>query len=163
MRRVNGLAGCAQAVMQAAEEMREASAGTVSSASASAETGFEHERVAAHLEAAAAALEASTVAVETCAATASRLRELATEVRAADSAPKSASGSPAPVDLESLERTLTVHEACSRPDRAGWKNCSSGPKEHAARTGAIAAGWGCSVAPGGAQFVQTLLTPQPSV
>jgi hypothetical protein len=110
MRRVNGLAWCAQAVMQAAEEMREASAGTVSSASASAETGFEHERVAAHLEAAAAVLEASIVAADVCAATASRLRELATEVRSVDSAPKPASKSSAHVDLESLERTLTVYE-----------------------------------------------------
>ena len=45
MRRINGLAWCAQAVMHAAEEMREASAGTVSVASGSAETGFEHERL----------------------------------------------------------------------------------------------------------------------
>src|SRR5215472_17779247 len=53
MRKINGLAWCAQAVMEAAEEMREASAGTGSAATAPAETGFEHERVAAHLEATA--------------------------------------------------------------------------------------------------------------
>ena len=51
MRRVNGLAWCAQAVMEASEELREASAGTAQpSAAAQAETGFEHERVASHLE-----------------------------------------------------------------------------------------------------------------
>ena len=129
MRRINGLAWCAQAVMQAAEEMREASAGTVSSASASAETGFEHERVADHLEAAAVALEASIVAAETCAATASRLRELATELRTA------ASKSPAHVDLESLERTLTVFEEklFATLTAAAPEELLVGLKEHAAR------------------------------
>src|ERR1700740_1178918 len=75
MRRVNGLAWCAQAVMEAAEEMRAASVGSTPSPATSNETGFEHERVAAHLEAAAAALDASTIAHEACAATAARLRE----------------------------------------------------------------------------------------
>ncbi len=67
MRRVNGLAWCAQAVMEAAEEMREASAGTAAPASDGRESGFEHERVAAHLDAAADALDAATVAPEACA------------------------------------------------------------------------------------------------
>ena len=40
MRRVNGLAWCAQAVMEAAEELREASAGTLPASDAQAETGF---------------------------------------------------------------------------------------------------------------------------
>ena len=84
MRRINGLAWCAQAVMEAAEELREAAAGTAAATStATDETGFEHERVAAHLEAAATALDAATIAHEACAATAMRLRELAAEVRAA--------------------------------------------------------------------------------
>ena len=61
MRRINGLAWCAQAVMEAAEELREAAAGTAPAATAVArESGFEQERVAAHLEAAAAALDAAT-------------------------------------------------------------------------------------------------------
>ena len=47
MQRVNGLAWCAQAVMQAAMEMSEASVGSASAGSAStsvatAESGFEH-------------------------------------------------------------------------------------------------------------------------
>jgi hypothetical protein len=78
MRRINGLAWCAQAVMVAAEELREASAGTAPAAtSAERESGFEQEHVATHLEAAAAALDTATVAPEACAATAARLRELA--------------------------------------------------------------------------------------
>ena len=62
MRRVNGLAWCAQAVMEAAEELREAAAGTAPATSAARDSGFEHERVAAHLEAAAIALDAAQVA-----------------------------------------------------------------------------------------------------
>ena len=57
MRRINGLAWCAQAVMEAAEELREASAGTArEETSGERESGFEQARVAAHLESAAAAL-----------------------------------------------------------------------------------------------------------
>ena len=100
MRRINGLAWCAQAVMVAAEELREASAGTAPSM-INRESGFERERVAAHLDAAAAALDASTVAPEACAQTAARLRELG--------AAYGSQGSATP-DLESLERILTVLE-----------------------------------------------------
>jgi hypothetical protein len=102
MRRINGLAWCAQAVMVAAEELREASAGTAPSAtSAERESGFEQERVAAHLEAAATALDAAAVAPEACAATAARLRELAGTAQGIEGQK---------LDLESLERTLTVLE-----------------------------------------------------
>jgi hypothetical protein len=105
MRRVNGLAWCAQAVMEAAEELREAAAGTASAASATPrESGFEQERVAAHLEAAAIALDAATVAPEACAATAARLRALAAEARGVET------DSAAAHDLEVLERTLTILE-----------------------------------------------------
>ncbi len=109
MRRINGLAWCTQAVMEAAEELREASAGAGNAPAAASSTGFEHERVAAHLEAAAAALDVSTVAAEVCAATAVRLRELAAEVSAphADGAPREGAEV---LDLESLERRLTVIE-----------------------------------------------------
>src|SRR5580698_3616386 len=83
MRKINGLAWCAQAVMEAAEELREAAAGTATPKvdSEPRESGFEHERVAAHLEAAAAALDAATTAHEACMATANRLRALAAAVR----------------------------------------------------------------------------------
>jgi hypothetical protein len=102
MRRINGLAWCAQAVMVAAEELREASAGTAPSATGTErESGFERERVAAHLEAAATVLDAAKVAPEACTATAVRLRELAGEARGSEGQK---------LDLESLERTLTVLE-----------------------------------------------------
>ena len=103
MRRINGLAWCAQAVMVAAEELREASAGTApaDTAGVERESGFEQERVAAHLEAAAAALDTATVAPEACAATAARLRELADAAHGIEGQK---------LDLESLERTLTVLE-----------------------------------------------------
>ena len=68
--RVNGLAWCAQAVMQAAVEMNEASTGSAPGAAVERESGFEHERVAAHLTGAADALNTATVAPEACRATA---------------------------------------------------------------------------------------------
>lgn len=104
MRRVNGLAWCAQAVMEAAEQLREASAGSASDAAEHQprDSGFEHERVAAHLESAANALVNSAIAPQACATTAVRLRALAAEVRS------TAAG--AAHDLEALDRTLTVLE-----------------------------------------------------
>jgi len=132
MRRINGLAWCAQTVMQAAEEMSEAAAGTAPSAAPARESGFEHQRVAAHLEAAAAALESAAAAPEACAATAVRLREMAAEVRAAEKpdAPKSAA-----VDLESLERSLTVLEEklFASLTAAAPEQLLVALKEHAAR------------------------------
>jgi hypothetical protein len=117
MRRINGLAWCAQAVMEAAVELREAAAGTAPAATNGArESGFEQERVAAHLEAAAVAMDAATVAPEACAATAVRLRELAAEMRAAaadDAGDRDSAtdrNNAAARDLEALERTLTVLE-----------------------------------------------------
>jgi hypothetical protein len=101
MRRINGLAWCAQAVMDAAMELSEASAGTATTAAS--ESGFEHERITVHLESAAVALDAATVAPEPCTATALRLREIAAELHAA-------SATDAHVDLEALERSLTVLE-----------------------------------------------------
>jgi hypothetical protein len=129
MRRINGLAWCAQAVMEATEEMREASAGSGAPATAPADMGFEHERVAAHLEATAAALDPTTVAPDVCAATATRLRELAAEVRAGDPVKAGA------VDLESLERTLTVFEEklFAALTAAAPEELLVGLKEHAAR------------------------------
>ena len=129
MRRVNGLAWCAQAVMQAAEELHEAAAGTANPAKESRESGFEQERVATHIEAAAAALDAATVAPEACCATATRLRELAAEMHTAD--PESAAAH----DLEALERTLTVLEEklFAALKAAAPEDLMVGLKEHAAR------------------------------
>jgi hypothetical protein len=129
MRRINGLAWCAQAVMEAAVELKEASAGTGSTTTPANESGFEHERIAAHLETAAVALDASIVAPEPCAATAVRLRELASDVRAAN-----AEGA-AHVDLEALERSLTVLEEklFAALTAAAPEELLVGLKEHAAR------------------------------
>jgi len=129
MRRVNGLAWCAQAVMQAAEELREAAAGTASATANAPDSGFEHERVAAHLEAAAGALDTAQVAHQACTATASRLRELAAEVRTTN--PEN----PASRDLEALERTLTVLEEklFTALHAAAPEELLVGLKAHAAR------------------------------
>jgi hypothetical protein len=102
-RKVNGLAWCAQSVMEAVEQAREASIGAVSAAgSEAAESGFETERVGRYLEANAVIVEraklsapADAVAVEVAA----RLRALALGLIAD------------PVmSLEELDRTLTVLE-----------------------------------------------------
>jgi len=125
MRRVNGLAWCAQAVMEAAVELNEAATGAASTAAAAQDSGFEHERVAAHLEAAATALDAAAVAREACATTAVRLRELAAEVRASSTG----------TDLEALERSLTVLEEklFASLTAAAPEELLTGLKEHAAR------------------------------
>jgi hypothetical protein len=129
MRRINGLAWCAQAVMEAAEDLREAAAGTATTATEARESGFEHARVAAHLESAAAALDAAAVAHEACSATAVRLRELAAEVRA------ESQESAAAHDLETLERTLTVLEEklFAALTAAAPEELLVALKEHAAR------------------------------
>ena len=129
MRRVNGLAWCAQAVIQAAEEMKEATAGSSPTTDYAPDTGFEHDRVAAHLEATADALQPATIAPDVCAATAVRLRELAAEVRTAK--PGAAGG----IDLETLERTLTVIEEklYAALTAAAPEQLLVALKEHAAR------------------------------
>ena len=103
-RKINGLAWCAQAVMQSAEEMVEASTGIApATVRESRESGFESERVASYLERNAQALEGATLpgadADALRATTARRLRKLAASMR-----------SDAPVALDDLDRTLTVLE-----------------------------------------------------
>jgi hypothetical protein len=129
MQRINGLAWCAQAVMQAAVELNEASTGSASAPTTAQESGFEHERVAAHLTAAAEALDAATVAPEACRATAGRLRELAADVIASGGEKGKA------VELEALERSLTVLEEklFATLTAAAPEELLVGLKEHAAR------------------------------
>ncbi|HEY2469353.1 MAG TPA: hypothetical protein VGI45_16150 [Terracidiphilus sp.] len=129
MRRVNGLAWCAQAVLEAAEELRQASAGSATSPASSDETGFEHERVASHLEAAAIALGASQIAQEACAATAARLRQLAAEARGGKSDTTIAR------EMEAFERVLTVLEEklFASLTAAAPEDLLVALKEHAAR------------------------------
>ena len=103
-RKVNGLAWCSQAVMQAVEDMAEAATGAVKTTQQeTVESGFETERVARFLEENAKAIEgadsgqtsASPVLVETT----RRLRELAEAMRGTAAMP-----------LDELDRTLTVLE-----------------------------------------------------
>jgi hypothetical protein len=110
LRKVNGLAWCAQAVMQSAEELVEASTGIAPATTREPrESGFESERVASFLDENAAALQAaansraphlaSEMWASTASTTAARLRELAASMR-----------EPTPPALDDLDRTLTVLE-----------------------------------------------------
>lgn len=104
LRKVNGLAWCAQAVMHSAEEMVEASTGVAPTTTREPrESGFESERVAAYLDRNALALEAAMLSDASADAlritAAKRLRELALSMR-----------SDTPVPLDDLDRTLTVLE-----------------------------------------------------
>ncbi len=87
VRRINGLAWCAQEVLAAMEDMREAAVGAAPARPGPAEQGFEQERIAAHLNAAAEQLAAFPELAE-------RLRSLAAEK----------------LPLEELEQSLTVLE-----------------------------------------------------
>jgi len=102
-RKVNGLAWCAQSVMEAVEQAMEAAVGAAPNQdAASTDSGFENERVARYLETNAASLEAAQVkppADTILAETAARLRALASGTRLETSA-----------SLEDLDRTLTVLE-----------------------------------------------------
>jgi hypothetical protein len=101
VRRVNGLAYCAQEVISAVEDMQEAAVGAAaaptSPADQAANLGFEQERIAAHLEAAARQLRAAPQG-GSVAEIADRLQALAGEVRG--KLPH----------LEELEQSLTVLE-----------------------------------------------------
>jgi len=92
VRRVNGLAYCAQEVLSAMEDMREAAVGAAPARPGPAEQGFEQERISAHLEAAAQQLGAGFGEI------AGRLQTLANETRSR------------PPQLEELEQSLTVLE-----------------------------------------------------
>ena len=108
VRKVNGLAWCAQAVMEAAQRAAEASLAAPAQTSADrAETGFETARITSFLLANAEQLSgarlsspAGTIAAE-CAA---RLRELAAELETPHHP------GTAPPSLEELDRTLSVLE-----------------------------------------------------
>jgi hypothetical protein len=104
-RKVNGLAWCAQGVMEAAEQLREAATGTVTDQPASQHnSGFEHERIARHLTECAGQLAAAhdlpTEAQPLVSQTMARLHELAQQLT-----PQSNHL------LEDLERTLHTLES----------------------------------------------------
>ncbi len=100
-RRINGLGWCAQAVMEAAEQMREAAVGSAPPEAAAA-TGFEGERIAAYLESCRAALPVPETLPEGARPllreTAARLEELAAAARGE------------PPAVEALEATLRALE-----------------------------------------------------
>jgi hypothetical protein len=102
VRRINGLVYCAQEVMVAVEDMKEASVGADAwKPREQANTGFEPERIAAHLEGCAALIDKAglTGLVEQVGCPmAEGLRTLAGEVRATKPS------------LEALERRLAVME-----------------------------------------------------
>jgi hypothetical protein len=98
LRKVNGLAWCAQSVMRATEEMHEAAiGGAPAPGKQQQQSGFEYERIAAYLSANASALEAANLPEVTGIAT--RLRAMAAEILETRTA-----------DNESLETTLTALE-----------------------------------------------------
>ena len=104
--KVNSLAYCAQAVLTAAEDMKEAAVGTAKPESL-APRGFQASEIAGFLRRNADALEAAKLPATTgisCRSvareTAHNLREMATALEAAASLPR----------LEDLERRLTVAE-----------------------------------------------------
>jgi hypothetical protein len=94
VRRVNGLAYCAQEVISAMESMQEAAIGAAPAKPATADQGFEQDRIAAHLEAAATRLRTAPSFAEI----ADRLQALAHDARS--KLPR----------LEELEQSLTVLE-----------------------------------------------------
>jgi hypothetical protein len=102
LRKVNGLAWCAQAVMTAAEEMVEAATGAASQRDVAAvPSGFENERIAVYLKRNADAVAAASerTSNQGLAPIATRLRELAAGMNDPDVMP-----------LEDLDRILTVLE-----------------------------------------------------
>ena len=106
MRRVNGLAWCSQAVMEAAEELREASAGTAEPIDRALRRNGIRARARGNAsgDCCRRALMLQRIAHDACAATAARLRELAAEARAAKIATTAAH------EMETFERVLTVLE-----------------------------------------------------
>ena len=104
VRKVNGLAWCAQSVMEAVEAMHDAQVGAEAAGGIreAVESGFEAERVARYLEELAMRVGAVTLpepARELGAEVARRLQEFATEVRTGQGE-----------TLEELDRRLTVLE-----------------------------------------------------
>jgi hypothetical protein len=109
-RQVNGLAWCAQAVLEAVEQSRDAAIGAAPADSAPRESGFEADRIRRYLERNAAALATAaakllTPAAQAATETATRLRELAATLSSPTDNLQPATG-----NLEDTDRTLTVLE-----------------------------------------------------
>lgn len=102
-RRINGLAWCAQEVMTAVEEMKEAATGATDrkSRADAMERGFEPDRIAGHLESCVRQLESSPAA-DALGTISGRLGELARGVRAAKPGIN--------LDIERIEADLAMME-----------------------------------------------------
>jgi hypothetical protein len=121
-RKVNGLAWCAQAVLEAVEQAKEAAIGAAPAQPAEArESGFEAARIRRYLERNAAVLDAAATTLPTpaniaAAEAATRLRQLATSLpllssrSAAEGYASPSNLEPRTSNLELLDRTLTVLE-----------------------------------------------------
>ena len=105
-RKVNGLAWCAQAVIEATEQSREAAIGAAPSSTEPRESGFESARIARYLERNAGLLEAAAtkLTLPALAETAARLRNLAASL----SSPSDLE--PRTLNLEDTDRTLSILE-----------------------------------------------------
>ncbi|MDE1176584.1 MAG: hypothetical protein PW789_08240 [Edaphobacter sp.] len=104
-RKINGLAWCAQSIMEATEQAMEAAVGSTNSTEATtpAESGFEGERIAAYLEE-----NAETILAASIPAPADVIaQEIGERLRALAAGVRIDSGS---ASLEELDRTLTVLE-----------------------------------------------------
>jgi hypothetical protein len=113
-RKVNGLAWCAQAVLEAVEQSREAAIGAAPSAAEPRDSGFEAARIARYLTRNAALLDTAAAALAppanaAAAGTATRLRELAADALSFRSAAEESASYASP-SLEDTDRTLTVLE-----------------------------------------------------
>ena len=102
IRKVNGLAWCAQSVMEATEQAMEAAIGTSPAASAETESGFEAARVERYLEENAQVLKGAKLRAPADAVAA----EIALRLQGLAAGLQVESG----VSLEDLDRTLTVLE-----------------------------------------------------
>jgi hypothetical protein len=105
-RKVNGLAWCAQAVLEATAQFREAAIGAAPTAAEPRESGFEAARIARYLEHNAAQLDtaAAKLALPALAETAHRLRQLASDLASPSNL------EPRTLNLEDTDRTLTILE-----------------------------------------------------
>jgi len=118
LRQVNGLAWCAQAVMEAAEQQKDAAIGMAPETTTQADAGFEAQRIANHLETAAQALDAASIAHEsehgaTLESWSTALAVLALSLRnQANSltSPQTGPDTHPDLNLEDLERHLTTLE-----------------------------------------------------
>lgn len=104
-RKVNSLAYCSQAVLSAAEDMKEAAVGTVTESKP--DKGFETAEVAAFLERNATQLETATFAGHTHVSMKAVAREIAEALRRLSGELLGSKGAPR---LEDVERRLTALE-----------------------------------------------------